>query len=101
VIKQPVITGVVAFLYIIGVVSVMNLGSEAMSQPNDFVASIAIISLFTLSAAVMGYLFVFQPVHLYLADKKEEAISYFLHSVLTFGALTAVILVLMFFGVLS
>lgn len=91
----------VAFLYVIVVVIVMNLGTVLMSDQQSFMAPVAVISLFTLSAAVMGYLFCYQPASLYLDDKKKEAVSFFLNTVLTFGVLTVVVVVLTFAGVFS
>lgn len=99
--KYPVIYGISAFLYVVVVVTVMNLGSALMSEPNNFAASIAIISLLTLSVAIMGYLFFFQPFSLYFSEKKKESVGFFLQTVFTFGFLTLVMLILMFAGVFS
>ena len=99
--KHPVVNGMAAFLYVIVVVFIMNLGTELMSGQQSYMAPVAVISLFTLSAAIMGYLFGYQPASLYLDDKKKEAVSFFLNTVLTFGVMTALVLVLTFAGVFS
>lgn len=99
--KYPVIHGLAAFLYVVFIVSIMNFGSAVTSEPNDFAAAIAIISLLTLSVAVMGYLFFFQPFSLYFSNKKKESVEFFLQTVITFGVFTVSMLILMFAGVFS
>jgi hypothetical protein len=64
-------------------------------------APIVIISLFTLSAAMMGYLFLFQPLQLYLDGKKKLAVNLFIQTLATFAGLTALFLVLYFTGILK
>lgn len=99
--KHPIINGMVAFLYVIFVVAIMSLASEVMPEQDSYMAPVVVLSLFTLSAAVMAYLFGLQPISLYLDSKKKEAVNFFLHTVLTFGVLTVVIVILMFLGVFS
>jgi len=41
----------------------------------------AMLSLFTLSAAVMGYLFAAEPIMMYLDGKKKEAVNFFFTTV--------------------
>lgn len=67
------------------------------SQKNDtLIVPIAVISLFTLSAAVMSYLFLYQPIQLYLNGNKNDAINLFLRTVAIFAGITAVILLALF-----
>ncbi len=99
--KNPIINGLAASAYIVLVASVMNLGTKLVRHPNTFIAPIALISLFTLSAAVMGYLFCYQPVQLYFDGKKKQAVQLFLQTVLIFGCITALALALLFSGVFS
>lgn len=53
---------------------------------NSVFMPITVLSLFVLSAAVMGYLFLAQPVMLYLDDKKQQAVSLFLQTTFAFAA---------------
>ena len=99
--KNPIINGLSASAYIIIVASVMNFGTKIIPHPNPFIAPVAIISLFTLSAAVMGYIFCYQPVQLYFDGKKKQAVQLFLRTVIVFGFLTAFALILLFLGVLT
>ncbi len=96
--KSPVLNAFASSLYIIFIASVMNWGTKMVSHPNSFLAPIAVISLFTLSAAVMGYLFCYTPATLYFDGKKKQAVKLFLQTVVVFGLLTAVALALLFSG---
>jgi hypothetical protein len=57
---------------------------------------IALISLFTLSAAVMGYLFCYQPAQLYFEGKKKDAVRLFLQTVAVFALITVILFGLLF-----
>ena len=72
--KNPFINALTAVTYIVVLVSIMNLipDNGFDSSIVEFVAPILVISLFTLSAAVMGYVFCYQPLRLYLDGKKEQ-----------------------------
>lgn len=99
--KNPFINAVAAIAYIIVVASVMFFGTEHSKPNNTLLVPIAVLSLFTLSAAVMGYLFVYQPITLYLDGKKKEAVNLFFKTVVTFGAITLVIFSLLFSGIIK
>ncbi len=99
--KNPFLNGVVASAYIVLIVSVMNFGTKLVPHPNTFIAPMAVVSLFTLSAAVMGYLFCYVPVTMYFDGKKKQAVSLFLQTTAVFASITALILTLLFSGVLS
>lgn len=97
--KNPVINGLSATAYIVVLVLVMNTVMKLAPHPNAFIAPLAVISLFTLSAAVMGYLFCFQPAQLYFEGKKKQAVSLFLQTVAAFAVCTAVIFIIMVSGI--
>lgn len=97
--KNPLVNAFAAAAYIVFIVSVMNWGTKMVPHPNTFMAPMAVVSLFTLSAAVMGYLFCFQPLQLYFDGKKKQAVSLFGQTVAVFGVITAIILTLLFTGV--
>ncbi len=99
--KNPVINGFAASAYIFIVASVMNFGTRMMSHQNSFMAPVAVLSLFTLSAAVMGYVFCYQPAQLYFDGKKKEAVRLFLQTVVVFACITILMLILLFTGVFS
>lgn len=99
--KNPVINGISALVYIVTVAFVMYFGTKNLPKEDTILAPIAMISLFTLSAAVMGYIFGLQPIQLYLDGKKKEAVQLFLKTMMVFGFLTAIMLVLLFTGAFS
>ena len=96
--KNPFVNALAAALYIGLVGTVMYYGLNRTNQPS-VVIPIAIISLFTLSAAVMAYLFIYSPLHLYLDGEKKQAINLFLQTAAVFGGITVLILVLLFLGI--
>ena len=75
--KNPIINALLAGVYIVLVVTVINYASQFTAQnQSKFVGPIAFLSIFTLSAGIMGYLFVFQPLQLYLDGKKKQGVNY-------------------------
>ena len=99
--KNPFINAFSATAYIVIVASVMTLGTKNMKGPDTVVAPIVFLSIFTLSAAVMGYLFVLQPLQLYLDGKKKAGMNLFLQTLGSFALITAVILTLFFTRILK
>ncbi len=89
--KNPIINAFSATLYIIIVVSLLFYFSKFEGMDNSILIPITILSLFVLSAAVMGYIFVYNPLQLFLEGKKEEAVGLFLKTVGTFALITAII----------
>ncbi len=98
--KKPLYNALAAILYIIVLVVGMNLITkyEVDEGLASFVMPIILISLFTLSAAVMGYLFCLQPLRLYLDGKKDQGVKLFLKTVAIFAGLTFGIFIL-FYGI--
>jgi hypothetical protein len=70
------------------------------NKPDTFFAPIVVLSVFTLSVAVMAFLFFYQPLMLFIEGKKKEAINLFIKTVGVFGVITAVALVLLFSGLI-
>lgn len=99
--KNPFINAFAAIVYIVLVASVMFYGTKNLGPANSIIAPIAIVSLFTLSAAVMGYIFLYQPGMLYFDNKKKQAVALFLQTVGVFGGITVIFLFVLFTGVFS
>lgn len=97
--KNPFFNALAAILYIVFIALVMFFGTKNLGPSDTIIAPIAMISLFTLSAAVMGYLFCYQPGMLYFDGKKKEAINLFLQTIGIFGAFTIIILLVLFSGI--
>lgn len=95
---NPVFHAILASLYIILVSAVMNWGSSLAPKEDTILAPIAALSLFTLSAAVMAYLFGYEPFRLFFEKKHNQAVSFFLQTVAIFGILTTLAMALLFSG---
>lgn len=92
--QNPFYNAGLGLVYIVSIVSILNFGSRwAESQPDNMLMPIGMLSLFVLSASVMGYIFLSQPIILFLDKKRKEAVSLFLRTVGVFAVITAIILV--------
>ena len=97
--KSPIINGLSASAYIIFIVSVMTFATQPLkNKPDTFFAPITFLSVLTLSVAVMAFLFFYQPILLFIEGKKKQAVNLFVKTVGIFAAITAVILILLFSG---
>jgi len=96
--KKPIVNATFALIYIAGIALFMFYGTKYAPKEDTFLAPVAMISLFTLSAAVMGYLFCYQPLVLYFDGKKHQAVNYFFTTVAVFAAYTFILLVALFLG---
>lgn len=90
--KNPFINAFAATAYIVIIASVMFYGTQHTTPVDSVIGPIVILSLFTLSAAVMGYLFLYQPLQLYLDGKKKVAVNLFVQTVAVFAGITTLIL---------
>lgn len=96
--KNPILNALAALLYIALIASVMFYGVRNTPGPDTVVIPIAMISLFTFSAAVMGYVFMYQPLQLYFDGKKKQGLDLFLQTLGVFGIITALLLAILFSG---
>lgn len=91
--KNPLINALAALAYIALVVLIMFYGPEEVGPTESIVMPIAMLSLFVLSVAVMGYVFFSWPMRLYLDGQKGEGIVLFLKTLGIF-AIATILLVL-------
>ncbi len=96
--KNPFYNAFAAITYIVTIVLAINSVSdfETNEYPLSLITPILFLSLFTLSAAVMGYLFCYQPLRLYLDGKKEKAVKLFLQTVGIFALIPFTIFLIYF-----
>jgi len=95
--KNPFLNAASASVYIFLVVMVMTFITQPLKdKPDTFMAPIAFLSVFTLSVAVMVFLFFYQPLQLFIDGKKKEAVNLCLKTVITFGIITLGVLLLLF-----
>jgi hypothetical protein len=92
---NPLINALAALSYIGLVVTFIRfMESTRHDTPDTPLDGLAFISLFTFSAAVMAFIFFYQPVLKLTEHKPQEALTYFLKTLGYFGLITASILTL-------
>lgn len=94
--KNPFVNAFAATAYIVVIASVMFYGTQITGPVHSIIGPIAAVSLFTLSAAVMGYFFLYEPAQMFLDGKKKQGLNLFLQTVAVFGLVTAIALLLLF-----
>jgi len=92
--KNPLVNALVASAYITALVSVVFNAPKTTPFENTIMAPIIFLSVFVLSAAVMGFLFVYQPLRLFFENKQQEAVKLFLLTVASFAGITATVVAL-------
>ena len=94
--KNPYLNALAAGAYIGLIGVVINFAAMNKLGHDSVLAPVALISLFTLSTGMMGYIFLSQPVMHYLDGKKKEALDLFVKSLLTFALITALFFTYLF-----
>jgi len=97
--RNPLLNAVAATLYIVAIASLLYYAPRYAGTQFTILIPVAVISLFTLSAAIMGFIFLSQPLQLYLDGEKKQAVSLFLQTVAIFAGITTLIFVLVFSGI--
>jgi hypothetical protein len=87
---------VLAAIYIVLIASLMYYGQPFVGKDDSVIMPIAMLSLFTLSAAVMGYFFLYQPIQLYFSNDKKGAFKLFVQTVGIFAIITVILFAIMF-----
>ena len=92
---NPFVNAAAAAAYIGAVALLMQfIQSIRHDTPDTLLDGMGAISLFVFSAAVMSFLFFYQPIIKLSENKKAEAVSYFLKTIGLFGAITIALLTL-------
>ena len=89
--KNPFLNALAAVLYISVVASLMFYGPERVGPVDSVLLPIAMLSLFVLSVATMGYIFFYEPFQLYFDGKKKEALDLFLKTIAIFAGVTVLV----------
>lgn len=77
-VKNLYIYALGASAYIVVGVTVMTFVTQPLrNKPDTFLAPMVMLSLQTLSVAVMAFLFFYRPLVLLLDGKKKEAVTFF------------------------
>ena len=97
-IKNPYLNAFMALGYIALIILVISKTSSiAANTPDTILAPVTMISLFVLSAAIMGILFVYEPLRLSLENQKQQALSFLIKTVGTFACFVVILGVLLFY----
>lgn len=95
--KKPFLHALGAALYIVIIVFIVQfVGSVLKITNGTIVAPMTMLSVFVLSAAVMGYLFLSEPLYLLMENRKKEAITWFAKVVGFFACFVAFFTILLF-----
>ncbi|MFA6519607.1 MAG: hypothetical protein WCT41_02170 [Candidatus Paceibacterota bacterium] len=87
--KNPFVNALVASGYISLLVTLI-FNSPKLVTDNELgmMAPVLFLSLFVFSAALMGFIFLYQPLQLLVEGKKEEATKLFLTTLASFASIT-------------
>ena len=90
---NPFTSAFAATAYIGGVVLLIHLmESKRHDTPDTYLDGIGFISLLVFSAAVMAFIFFYQPILTLIEGKRQEAVTYFLQTLAIFGTITVLLL---------
>jgi uncharacterized membrane protein len=95
--KNPFYNATAALAYIVFVAGIIyTLTKTASDQPdNNFLIPIAMLSLLVLSASIMSFIFIYQPVLMLVRGEQKQATALFLKTVAIFAGFTAIVFALM------
>jgi hypothetical protein len=86
---NPILNALGAGIYILIVAGIIY-ALQSPNTPDTILAPIFLLSLLTLSAAVMAFLFFYQPFKLYFDNHRKEALVYFTKTVGYFAVLVLI-----------
>lgn len=95
--KKPFLYAFFAAAYIITLVSVGDfIGSFLKDGEETILIPMTMLSLLVLSVAVMGFLFLSEPLYLLIENKKKEAIIFFAKTIGVFACFVIIFAILNF-----
>ncbi len=97
-IKNPYLNAFMALGYIALIILIINKTSSiAANAPDVLLAPVTMLSLFVLSALVMGILFVYEPLRLFLENQKQQSLSFLIKTVGTFACFVIILALLLLY----
>ena len=95
--KKPFLNALVAALYIAALVLIGQVVIGALKDHHDTILiPMTMLSVFVFSAAVMGFLFLLEPLTLLIENKRKEAVIFFAKIVGYFACFVVVFAILLF-----
>ena len=92
--KTPLTNAVGASAYIILIGLGIQYSSHFPNAEPNLLIPIAMLSLLTVSVAIMGFFFVMNPLQLYIDGHKKEAVTFFLQTIGIFALITFALFVI-------
>ncbi|MFA5175600.1 MAG: hypothetical protein WC430_04305 [Patescibacteria group bacterium] len=80
-------------VYVIGISFILRNGNQIFGKMDNFLAPVAFLLLFVLSAAITGMLVLGKPLLLYFENRKSEAIKMFFYTIGWLFLITLAILI--------
>jgi len=80
-------------VYVIGISFILRNGNQIFGKMDNFLAPVAFLLLFVLSAAITGMLVLGKPLLLYFENRKSEAIKMFFYTIGWLFLITLIILI--------
>ena len=93
--KKPFLYALAVALYIVIIVFVINAVTQILPGKTILIPMV-MLSLFVLSAAIMGFLFLSEPLHLYMENHKQQAVAFFAKVVGIFACFVILFLITLF-----
>lgn len=98
-IKNPYTNALVAGGYIVSIVLFIGKGTKILSGSKETILiPMAMLSLLVFSVALMGVLFFYEPLRLFMENQRKEALSFFTKTLATFFCIMVTLFVLMFYS---
>lgn len=94
--KNPYINALLASLYIVLIIFVIQGVTSTEKETETLLIPIAMLSIFVLSVAVMAMLFFYLPIKIFLDNKRKEAGVFFLKTLATFACLACIFVLILF-----
>jgi hypothetical protein len=95
--RKSFVHALAAALYIIILVLSINATSGVIPENSiTLLIPMVMLSLLVLSVLVMGYLFLFEPLRLYMENQKGEAVAFFGKTVGFFACFILIFLIILF-----
>lgn len=93
--KKPFLHALGAAIYIIVIVIAMQTVTSVLDN-DTIIVPMTMLSLFVLSAAIMGFLFLSEPLSLLMENRKKDAVIFFAKVVGIFACFVAIFIILIF-----
>ncbi len=91
--KTPFTNAVFAAFYIVLIVNLMNVFRILDVPENNILIPMTMLCLLVLSVSIMGFLFGYEPLRLYLENRKDEVMPFFLKTVGYFACIATLFVI--------